>query len=147
MIYISPNCLTSLFNVLRFHLNVKHVIFTHTHTHKYYNFFLLKKVLSLEGGTVGDKGAVALAEAISMSKSITTMDIRSCLPTHRNCVVGHLSAEDFDNSSPSSSSSDPDRITSVGLLALKKAVVLRFQDKSSSDVRVIGDIKFSADGS
>ena len=39
--------------------------------------------LSLEGGSIGDVGATALAEAAGRSSTLTSLDLRSCLPTRR----------------------------------------------------------------
>mmetsp|Transcript_6187 Transcript_6187/g.8003 ORF Transcript_6187/g.8003 Transcript_6187/m.8003 type:complete len:210 (+) Transcript_6187:81-710(+) len=110
------------------------------------------KVLSLEGGSVGNTGAMSLAQGLIISKTLIALDIRSCLPTHRNCFVGHLTTNDFkdsstssDSDSDSSDSSDPNKMSNQGLLALKNAVLLRFQDKDKPDLKVVGDINFAVE--
>jgi len=95
-------------------------------------------VLSLEGGTVGDRGAVALAGALSSSRSLTTMDIRSCLPTHRNCAHSSLSLDDA-----TAAGQDPDKMTRIGLLALAAAVSERGKGDGPA-LKVLGDIDFGA---
>jgi hypothetical protein len=95
------------------------------------------QVLSLEGGTVGDSGAVALANALTQSSSsIDTLDIRSCLPTHRNCAHSSLSIDE------AAGASDPNKMSRVGLLALKEAVTAR--RNSGHPLKAIGDIDFGS---
>lgn len=94
------------------------------------------KVLSLEGGTVGNGGAVALGKALSSSRSLTTLDIRSCLPTHRNCITGQLNPDDAKDDA-----GDPSSMSYRGFMALKEAVKLRGSGDGPA-LKVIGDIDF-----
>mmetsp|Transcript_31151 Transcript_31151/g.69962 ORF Transcript_31151/g.69962 Transcript_31151/m.69962 type:complete len:325 (+) Transcript_31151:217-1191(+) len=99
------------------------------------------KVLSLEGGTIGDEGAQALAAALAISQSVTMVDVRSCLPTHRGCSAGHLTEEDVANGAEV----DPEKMTTVGLNALKGAVAKRASSSSAPSLKIVGDIKFNAE--
>ena len=94
------------------------------------------KVLSLEGGSVGDEGAQALAAALEMSSSIVTLDIRSCLPTHRNCLHSSLSMDEV------AGASDPGKMSRVGLMALKDAVSARRE--RGLPLKIIGDVDFGS---
>jgi len=94
------------------------------------------KVLSLEGGTVGNDGAVALGAALATSRSLTTLDIRSCLPTHRNCITGQL-----DENETKDEAEDENRMGYRGFMALKDAVKKRGSTDGPA-LKVIGDIDF-----
>jgi hypothetical protein len=85
---------------------------------------------------VGDTGAVALAAALVKSISVDTLDIRSCLPTHRNCAHSSLSIDE------AAGAPDPNKMSRVGLLALKDAVAARRE--SGKPLKAVGDIDFGS---
>ena len=92
--------------------------------------------LSLEGGGIGDKGVEALATPLARSDSaIKSLDIRSCLPTHRSCSHSFLSAEDaadFDGKTT---------LSKRGIDALRHAIAAR---GGSGSLKVVGDVSFSS---
>lgn len=94
------------------------------------------QVLSLEGALIGDSGAVALANALTLSSTVINVDIRSCLPTHRSCKHSSLSPEEI-----ASDGADPEKITKIGLIALKGAITERKKEVGGS-LRIIGDVDF-----
>lgn len=91
-------------------------------------------ILSLEGGSIGDDGAVALGDALGQGTSaITSLDIRSCLPTHRNCYHSHLSEEEAAGVVGKGEKG----LTKAGIDALKRAVAVR-----DGALKVTGDVVF-----
>ena len=88
------------------------------------------EVLSLEGGSIGDLGAMALAKALQESKSFKALDIRSCLPTRRNCGHSSMSMESVVTNSKGA-------LTRQGIEALRLAVAVR-----SGELKVTGDVSF-----
>lgn len=93
------------------------------------------QVLSLEGGSLGDSGAIALASAIARSVTIVALDVRSCLPTHRNCKAGQMTQDE-------ASGVGSGKMSEKGFAALIEAVGKRRSDGGPL-LKVTGDIDFT----
>lgn len=80
---------------------------------------------------------MALAAALAKSTTVASLDIRSCLPTHRNCAHSSLSVDEA-----AELPADPGKMSRVGLLALRAAVAARRE--VGPPLKAVGDVDFES---